>query len=147
MMMMMMMTLMMPICTLLNISNLYADDDARSMTPSRNTRSYTLRSVPSSPGRSFFSSSSSYSGESLRALRPSCFGSSQKLNWNHNNFHPLRHHHHHHHQLQNHHHHPLRHLHHHQHHLHHHHHDLNLPQGPWCSFPLARVTVHQGCRC
>ena len=32
MMMMMMMTLMMPICTLLNISNLYADDDARSMT-------------------------------------------------------------------------------------------------------------------
>ena len=35
------------------ISNLYADTDARSMTPSRNTRSYTLRSVPSSPGRSF----------------------------------------------------------------------------------------------
>ena len=34
--------------------NLYADVDARSMTPSRNTRSYTLRSVPSSPGRSFF---------------------------------------------------------------------------------------------
>ena len=33
--------------------NLYADVDARSMTPSRNTRSYTLRSVPSSPGRSF----------------------------------------------------------------------------------------------
>ena len=30
-----------------------ADADARSMTPSRNTRSYTLRSVPSSPGRSF----------------------------------------------------------------------------------------------
>ena len=29
------------------------DVDARSMTPSRNTRSYTLRSVPSSPGRSF----------------------------------------------------------------------------------------------
>ena len=28
--------------------------DARYMTPSRNTRSYTLRSVPSSPGRSFF---------------------------------------------------------------------------------------------
>ena len=26
--------------------NLYADVDARSMTPSRNTRSYTLRSVP-----------------------------------------------------------------------------------------------------
>ena len=36
--------------------NLYADVDARSMTPSRNTRSYTIRSVPSSPGRSFFSS-------------------------------------------------------------------------------------------
>ena len=56
-MMMMMITMMMlmPICTLLNISNLYADDDARSMTPSRNTRSYTLRSVPSSPGRSFLS--------------------------------------------------------------------------------------------
>ena len=35
-------------------SNLYADADARSMTPSRNTRSYTLRSVPSSPGQSFF---------------------------------------------------------------------------------------------
>ena len=34
--------------------NLYADVDARSMTPSRNARSYTLRSVPSSPGRSFF---------------------------------------------------------------------------------------------
>ena len=34
--------------------NLYADVDARSMTPSRNTRSYTLRSVPSFPGRSFF---------------------------------------------------------------------------------------------
>ena len=33
--------------------NLYADVDARSMTPSRDTRSYTLRSVPSSPGRSF----------------------------------------------------------------------------------------------
>ena len=29
------------------------DVDARSMTPSRNTRSYTLRSVPLSPGRSF----------------------------------------------------------------------------------------------
>ena len=40
---------------LLNISNLYADADARSMTPSKNTRSYTLRSVPSPPGRSFFS--------------------------------------------------------------------------------------------
>ena len=39
-----------------NMFNLYADVDARSMTPSRNTRSYTLRSVPSSPGRSFFSS-------------------------------------------------------------------------------------------
>ena len=51
--MMMMMMMMMPIYTLLNISYLYADDDARSMTPSRNTRSYTLRSVPSSPGRSF----------------------------------------------------------------------------------------------
>ena len=38
---------------LLNMFNLYADVDARSMTPSRNTRSYTLRSVPSSPGRSF----------------------------------------------------------------------------------------------
>ena len=38
---------------LLNISYLYADADARSMTPSRNTRSYTLRSVPSSPRRSF----------------------------------------------------------------------------------------------
>ena len=35
--------------------NIYADVDAISMTPSRNTRSYTLRSVPSSPGRSFFS--------------------------------------------------------------------------------------------
>ena len=30
-----------------------ADVDARSMTTSRNTRSYTLRSVPSSPGREF----------------------------------------------------------------------------------------------
>ena len=39
---------------LLNIINIYADVDAISMTPSRNTRSYTLRSVPSSPGRSFF---------------------------------------------------------------------------------------------
>ena len=38
---------------LLNIFNLHADVDSRSMTPSRNTRSYTLRSVPSSPGRSF----------------------------------------------------------------------------------------------
>ena len=47
------MMMMMPIHILLNISNLYADADARSMTPSRNTRSYTLRSVPSSPGRSF----------------------------------------------------------------------------------------------
>ena len=43
----------MTIYILLNISNLYADADARSMTPSRNTRSYTPRSVPSSPGRSF----------------------------------------------------------------------------------------------
>ena len=34
--------------------NLYADVDARSLSPSKNTRSYTLRSVPSSPGRSFF---------------------------------------------------------------------------------------------
>ena len=33
--------------------NLHADVDARTMTPSRNTRSYTLRGVPSSPGRSF----------------------------------------------------------------------------------------------
>ena len=41
---------------LLNISNLYDDADARSMTPSRNTRSFTLRSVPSSPGRSFLAS-------------------------------------------------------------------------------------------
>ena len=49
----MMMIMMMPIYTLLNISYLYADDDARSMIPSRNTRSYTLRSEPSSPGRSF----------------------------------------------------------------------------------------------
>ena len=32
-----------------------ADADAGSMTPSRNTRRYTLRSVPSSPGRSFLS--------------------------------------------------------------------------------------------
>ena len=40
---------------LLNIFDIYADIDAISMTPSRNTRSYTLRSVPSSPGRSFFS--------------------------------------------------------------------------------------------
>ena len=39
---------------LLNIINIYADVDAISMTPSRNTRSYTLRSVPSSPGRSIF---------------------------------------------------------------------------------------------
>ena len=38
---------------LLNMFNLYADVDARSMTPSRNARSYTLRSVPSSPERSF----------------------------------------------------------------------------------------------
>ena len=38
---------------LLNISNLYADTDARSMIPSRKTRSYTVRSVPSFPGRSF----------------------------------------------------------------------------------------------
>ena len=37
----------------MNIFNIYADVDAISMTPSRNTRSYTLRSVPSSPGRSF----------------------------------------------------------------------------------------------
>ena len=36
-----------------DVSNLYADADARSMTPSRITRSCTLRSVPSSPGRSF----------------------------------------------------------------------------------------------
>ena len=43
--------------------NLYADVDARYMTPSRNTRSYTLRSVPSSPGRSFFK------------IRPPLFGS------------------------------------------------------------------------
>ena len=48
-----MMMMMMPIHILLNISNLYADAVARSMTPSRNTWSYTLRSVPSSPGRSF----------------------------------------------------------------------------------------------
>ena len=47
---------MMTIYILLNIytNNLFADSDARSMTPSRNTRSCTLRSVPSSPGRSFF---------------------------------------------------------------------------------------------
>ena len=51
MMTMLMLNLMMPIHILLNISNLYAD--ARSMTPSRNTRCYILRSVPSSPGRSF----------------------------------------------------------------------------------------------
>ena len=38
----------------MNIFNIYADVDAISMTPSSNTRSYTLRSVPSSPGRSFF---------------------------------------------------------------------------------------------
>ena len=37
----------------MNIFNIYADVDAISMTPSRNTRSYTLRSVPSSPWRSF----------------------------------------------------------------------------------------------
>ena len=30
------------------------DSDADALTPSSNTRSYTLRSVPSSPGRSFF---------------------------------------------------------------------------------------------
>ena len=34
--------------------SLNADADAGSMTPSRNTRRYTLRSIPSSPGRSFF---------------------------------------------------------------------------------------------
>ena len=46
---------MMTIYILLNINtnNLFVDSDARSMTPSRNTRSCTLRSVPSSPGRSF----------------------------------------------------------------------------------------------
>ena len=44
---------------LLNISNLYAEADARSMTPSRNTRSFTIRSVPSSPGRSFLAPQSS----------------------------------------------------------------------------------------
>ena len=38
----------------MNIFDIYADVDAISMTPSRNTMSYTLRSVPSSPGRSFF---------------------------------------------------------------------------------------------
>ena len=40
---------------LLNIytNNLFADVDARSMTPSRNTRSCILRSIPLSPGRSF----------------------------------------------------------------------------------------------
>ena len=37
----------------MNTFNIYADVHARSMTQSRNTRSYTLRSVPSSPGRSF----------------------------------------------------------------------------------------------
>ena len=37
--------------------NIYADVDAISLTPSRNTRSYTLRSVPSSPGRSFLQGS------------------------------------------------------------------------------------------
>ena len=46
--------MMLPIHILLNIYNRYADADARSMTPSKNTRSYTLRRVPSSPGRSFF---------------------------------------------------------------------------------------------
>ena len=48
--------MMLPIHILLNIHNLYADadGDARSMTQSKNTRSYTLRSVPSSPGRSLF---------------------------------------------------------------------------------------------
>ena len=40
----------------MNIFNIYADVDAISMTPSRNTRSFTLRSVPSSPGRSFLMS-------------------------------------------------------------------------------------------
>ena len=44
--------------TLLNMSNLYADTDARSMTPSREISSYTLRSVPSSPEWSFLSWSS-----------------------------------------------------------------------------------------
>ena len=39
----------------MNIFDIYADVDAISMTPGRNTRSYTLRSVPSSPGRSFLS--------------------------------------------------------------------------------------------
>ena len=38
----------------MNIFNIYADVDAISMTPSRNTRCYTLRSVPSSPRRSFY---------------------------------------------------------------------------------------------
>ena len=32
----------------------YADTDAHTVTPSSNTRSYTRRSVPSSPGWSFF---------------------------------------------------------------------------------------------
>merc|ERR1719205_286895 len=32
------------------------------MTPSRNTRSYTLRSVPSSPGRSFLTATGLHSG-------------------------------------------------------------------------------------
>ena len=40
--------------------NIYADVDAISMTPSRNTRSYTLRSVPSSPGRSFLATKELY---------------------------------------------------------------------------------------
>ena len=50
--------MMMMIYILLNIytNNLFADADARSLTPSRKTRNCTLRSVPSSPGRSFFNS-------------------------------------------------------------------------------------------
>ena len=53
MMIMKMMIMVMMIMKMMNIFNIYADVDAISMTPSRNTRSYTLRSVPSSPGRSF----------------------------------------------------------------------------------------------
>ena len=53
--------MMMTIYILLNIctNNLFADADAKSMTPSRNTRSYILWSVPSSPGRSFLTSEKS----------------------------------------------------------------------------------------
>ena len=41
----------------------HADADAGYMTPSSNTQSYTLRSEPSSPGRSFFFTCQSHIGQ------------------------------------------------------------------------------------